>query len=207
MPPLGKAAPIGLVLYLICAISTNIRARDPDVGGAIFFLALSPRSSRLSATTATGDGTETVPCAGRWRGFRRNPAARTGGYVTLIGSGASPRLSRIRPAAEEAVWREPALTLGFWPQKFTRYPTFSGLRGRPIRSGGLTTHTCPPSFAHRARRQRDGTCSRDRTLDNCTNAAGALRPFTDGRACVLLLSAAGTPALRGSTDISPALRS
>jgi len=40
VPLLGKAAAIGLVVYFICAISTHIRARDADVGGAIFFLLL-----------------------------------------------------------------------------------------------------------------------------------------------------------------------
>jgi uncharacterized ion transporter superfamily protein YfcC len=40
VPVLGRAAAIGLVLYFICAISAHIRARDPGVGRATFFLAL-----------------------------------------------------------------------------------------------------------------------------------------------------------------------
>jgi hypothetical protein len=40
VPVLGKAAAIGLVLYFICALSAHIRARDPGVGGALFFLLL-----------------------------------------------------------------------------------------------------------------------------------------------------------------------
>jgi hypothetical protein len=40
VPVLGEAAAIGLVLYFICAISTHVRARDPGVGGAVFFLLL-----------------------------------------------------------------------------------------------------------------------------------------------------------------------
>jgi len=37
---LGEAAAIGLILYFVCAIGAHIRARDPGVGGAIFFLVL-----------------------------------------------------------------------------------------------------------------------------------------------------------------------
>jgi DoxX-like family len=40
VPLLGKAAAIGLVVYFIGAISAHIRARDPGVGGAVFFLLL-----------------------------------------------------------------------------------------------------------------------------------------------------------------------
>jgi hypothetical protein len=40
VPLLGRAAAIGLVLYFICAVSAHVRARDPGVGGALFFLAL-----------------------------------------------------------------------------------------------------------------------------------------------------------------------
>ncbi len=40
VPALGSAAAIGLVLYFVCAISAHIRARDHEVAGAIFFLAL-----------------------------------------------------------------------------------------------------------------------------------------------------------------------
>jgi hypothetical protein len=40
VPILGKAAAIGLVLYFVCALSAHIRARDPQVGGAVSFLVL-----------------------------------------------------------------------------------------------------------------------------------------------------------------------
>jgi len=40
VPLLGVAAATGLILYFICAVSTHIRARDPGVGGAVFFLVL-----------------------------------------------------------------------------------------------------------------------------------------------------------------------
>jgi hypothetical protein len=40
LPPLGVAAAIGLVLYFLCAVGAHIRARDPGVGGAVFFLVL-----------------------------------------------------------------------------------------------------------------------------------------------------------------------
>ena len=40
VPTLGTAAAIGLVLYFICAVSAHLRARDRQVGGAVFFLLL-----------------------------------------------------------------------------------------------------------------------------------------------------------------------
>lgn len=40
VPLLGKAAAIGLTLYFVCALSAHIRARDPQVGGAVSFLVL-----------------------------------------------------------------------------------------------------------------------------------------------------------------------
>jgi hypothetical protein len=40
VPALGKAAAIGLILYFICALSAHIRARDPEIGGAVTFLVL-----------------------------------------------------------------------------------------------------------------------------------------------------------------------
>lgn len=40
VPVLGKAAAIGLILYFVCALGAHIRARDPQVGGAVSFLVL-----------------------------------------------------------------------------------------------------------------------------------------------------------------------
>ena len=40
VPALGKAAAIGLIVYFVCALSAHLRARDPQVGGAVTFLAL-----------------------------------------------------------------------------------------------------------------------------------------------------------------------
>jgi hypothetical protein len=40
VPVLGKAAAIGLILYFVCALSAHIRARDPQLGGAVTFLVL-----------------------------------------------------------------------------------------------------------------------------------------------------------------------
>lgn len=40
VPALGTAAAIGLVLYFVCAVSAHLRARDAQVGGAVFFLLL-----------------------------------------------------------------------------------------------------------------------------------------------------------------------
>ena len=40
VPLLGDAAAIGLVLYFICAIGAHVRARDSEIAGAVFFLAL-----------------------------------------------------------------------------------------------------------------------------------------------------------------------
>ena len=40
VPALGTAAAIGLVLYFICAVSAHLRARDRQIGGAVFFLLL-----------------------------------------------------------------------------------------------------------------------------------------------------------------------
>jgi hypothetical protein len=40
VPALGTAAAAGLTLYFVCALSAHIRARDPEVGGAVAFLLL-----------------------------------------------------------------------------------------------------------------------------------------------------------------------
>jgi hypothetical protein len=40
VPALGTAAAIGLVLYFSCAVSAHIRVRDPQIAGAVSFLAL-----------------------------------------------------------------------------------------------------------------------------------------------------------------------
>lgn len=40
VPALGTAAAIGLVLYFICAVTAHLRVRDPQIGGAVFFLLL-----------------------------------------------------------------------------------------------------------------------------------------------------------------------
>jgi SNF family Na+-dependent transporter len=40
VPALGTAAAIGLVLYFICAVAAHLRVRDPQIGGAVFFLLL-----------------------------------------------------------------------------------------------------------------------------------------------------------------------
>jgi DoxX-like family len=40
VPVLGMAAAIGLVLYFVCAVSAHVRARDPNVAGAVSFLLL-----------------------------------------------------------------------------------------------------------------------------------------------------------------------
>lgn len=40
VPVLGKAGAIGLILYFVCALGAHIRARDPQVGGAVSFLVL-----------------------------------------------------------------------------------------------------------------------------------------------------------------------
>jgi DoxX-like protein len=40
VPALGTAAAIGLVLYFICAVTAHLRARDRQIGGAVFFLLL-----------------------------------------------------------------------------------------------------------------------------------------------------------------------
>ena len=40
VPALGTAAAIGLIVYFVCALSAHIRARDPQVGGAVTFLML-----------------------------------------------------------------------------------------------------------------------------------------------------------------------
>lgn len=40
LPVLGTAAAIGLVVYFVCALSAHIRARDPQIGGAVSFLVL-----------------------------------------------------------------------------------------------------------------------------------------------------------------------
>jgi hypothetical protein len=40
LPLLGDAAATGLIVYFTCAIGAHVRARDPGVGGAVFFLGL-----------------------------------------------------------------------------------------------------------------------------------------------------------------------
>jgi DoxX-like protein len=40
VPALGKAAAVGLILYFTCAVGAHIRARDPQIGGAVTFLVL-----------------------------------------------------------------------------------------------------------------------------------------------------------------------
>jgi hypothetical protein len=40
VPALGTAAAIGLVLYFICAVTSHLRVRDRQIGGAVFFLLL-----------------------------------------------------------------------------------------------------------------------------------------------------------------------
>ena len=40
VPGLGTAAAVGLVLYFICAIAAHVRAGDPGLAGAVFFLLL-----------------------------------------------------------------------------------------------------------------------------------------------------------------------
>ncbi|MGH2885051.1 MAG: DoxX family protein [Solirubrobacteraceae bacterium] len=40
LPSLGTAAAIGLVVYFLCALSAHARARDPQIAGAVIFLAL-----------------------------------------------------------------------------------------------------------------------------------------------------------------------
>jgi SNF family Na+-dependent transporter len=40
VPALGTAAGIGLVLYFVCAVTAHLRARDRQIGGAVFFLLL-----------------------------------------------------------------------------------------------------------------------------------------------------------------------
>jgi hypothetical protein len=40
VPTLGTAAAIGLVLYFVCAVTAHLRVRDPQIGGAVFFLLL-----------------------------------------------------------------------------------------------------------------------------------------------------------------------
>ena len=40
VPALGAAAAIGLVIYFICALGAHLRVRDPQIGGAVSFLAL-----------------------------------------------------------------------------------------------------------------------------------------------------------------------
>ena len=44
VPALGTAAAIGLVLYFLCALMTHVRVRDPQIGGAVFFLLLAAAS-------------------------------------------------------------------------------------------------------------------------------------------------------------------
>ena|SRR5205085_2219592 len=40
VPALGTAAGIGLVLYFSCAVSAHLRARDPQIAGAVSLLVL-----------------------------------------------------------------------------------------------------------------------------------------------------------------------
>ena len=40
VPALGTAAGIGLVLYFVCALSAHRRVRDPQIAGAVSFLAM-----------------------------------------------------------------------------------------------------------------------------------------------------------------------
>jgi uncharacterized membrane-anchored protein len=49
-PVLGTAAGIGLVLYFVCAVGAHLRAHDPHVAGAVFFLVLA--SAALAADVA-----------------------------------------------------------------------------------------------------------------------------------------------------------
>jgi hypothetical protein len=48
VPALGYAAGIGLVLYFVCAVTAHLRARDPQIAGAVSFLVL------VTAALATG---------------------------------------------------------------------------------------------------------------------------------------------------------
>jgi hypothetical protein len=41
LPWLGAAAGVGLVVYFICAAAAHLRVGDRQIGGALFFLALS----------------------------------------------------------------------------------------------------------------------------------------------------------------------
>lgn len=41
LPWLGAAAGLGLVVYFICAVTAHLRVGDRQIGGAVFFLALS----------------------------------------------------------------------------------------------------------------------------------------------------------------------
>lgn len=50
VPVMGTAAAVGLVLYFICALAAHLRAHDPHVGGASFFLLLAVAA--LSTTIA-----------------------------------------------------------------------------------------------------------------------------------------------------------
>jgi len=54
VPALGTAAAIGLVLYFICAVTAHVRARDRQMGGAVFFLLLA--AAALAAGLAYRDG-------------------------------------------------------------------------------------------------------------------------------------------------------
>jgi DoxX-like family len=40
VPALGTAAAIGLVVYFVCALAAHIRAHDPQIAGALSFLAV-----------------------------------------------------------------------------------------------------------------------------------------------------------------------
>jgi hypothetical protein len=54
VPALGTAAAIGLVLYFVCAVTAHVRARDRQMGGAVFFLLLA--AAALAAGLAYRDG-------------------------------------------------------------------------------------------------------------------------------------------------------
>jgi hypothetical protein len=41
LPWLGAAAGVGLVVYFICAVTAHLRVGDRQIGGAVFFLAVS----------------------------------------------------------------------------------------------------------------------------------------------------------------------
>ena len=50
VPTLGTAAAIGLVVYFMCAVTAHLRARNRQIGGAVFFLVL----AAAALTTSVG---------------------------------------------------------------------------------------------------------------------------------------------------------